>query len=285
MTASSTTAHDTGPDSARRARSRRFFRLRVAFLVSVLVAILLYGALDHRRRQARRAWQRPLDVALILLQRGSLDAEALNEFQTRVDALEEALEREFLRYGGQFRPVHFEQFGPVEERSLPPTPAESPSFLEPLRFSLALRAFAKDNDAALQLSRGDFDGKIYVRLSQPESERRSFVEGLGEDGGTVAVTRIELRLDSIDFGLFVITHELFHLLGANDRYDDTGQTLIPEGLGDPELDPLYPQSTAEVMARGRVIAPGREEPPGHLDQLRVGHTTALEIGWLKATRQ
>jgi hypothetical protein len=282
---SSTGARDRVPDALRLARSRRFFQLRVAFLVSLLIATILYGVLDHRRRQARRAWHRPLDVALVLLQRGSLDAAALSEFQTRVDALEEVLEREFRRYGGQFRPVHFEQFGPVAERTLPPTPAASPSFLEPLWFSLALRTFAKDNDAAVQLSHSDFDGKIYVRLSQPESERRSLVEGLGEDGGVVAVTRIELSLDSVDFGLFVITHELFHLLGANDRYDDTGQTLIPDGLGDPELDPLYPQSMAEVMARGRVIAPGREEPPGHLDQLRVGHTTAIEIGWLKATRE
>jgi hypothetical protein len=34
------------------------------------------------------------------------------------------------------------------------------------------------------------------------------------------------------------------------------------------------------MARGRVLAPGVEEPPGHLSELRVGTQTATEIGWL-----
>jgi hypothetical protein len=45
--------------------------------------------------------------------------------------------------------------------------------------------------------------------------------------------------------------------------------------------PLYPQRTVEVMARGRVIAPGDEVPPSELDELRVGTMTAREIGWLR----
>lgn len=262
--------------------SRRFYYVRVSVLSLVLVGLLVYAALDRARRSARRDWQRPLSVALILLQEGELEAAALHELQQRVEALEAVLEAEFARYGGDFRPIVFRQFGPVPEVGTVPVPAAQPSLWHSLWLSLELGAFARNNDRAAGLTSDDFDGKIYVRLSAPRSQRRSLVEGLGEDGGRIAVTSLELRVDSADFGLFVVAHELFHLLGATDRYGPDGLALLPEGLGDPGLMPRFPQRRAEVMARGRVIEPGVEEPPAQLDELAVGSRTALEIGWLSS---
>jgi len=215
----------------------------------------------------------------VLVERGELDADALAAFEERVPELERALEREFERYGGGFRPFRFQRFGPVPEREAPPRASPEPGPLEPLRVSYALLWFARHSDAAARVA-GDFDGKIYVVLSPPRSAKRALVEGLGQDGGRIAVTNIELSEDSVDFGLFVITHELLHLLGASDRYAADGTATLPDGLGDPEREPLYPQDSAEVMARGRVLEPGREVPPSDLDELRVGPWTAAEIGWL-----
>jgi hypothetical protein len=93
------------------------------------------------------------------------------------------------------------------------------------------------------------------------------------------VTSLELREDSADFGLFVVAHELFHLLGAGDRYGPDGLAELPDGLGEPELVPQFPQRSVEVMARCRVIETGLEEPPGQLAELRVGAKSAAEIGW------
>jgi hypothetical protein len=154
---------------------------------------------------------------------------------------------------------------------------------ESLRLSLALGAFARRADRAAAVDAGNWDGKVYVLLSPPWNARRALVEGLGENGGTIAVTSLELSEDSVDFGLFVVAHELVHLLGAEDRYGPDGLTLLPEGLGAPEQEPQFPQLKAEVMARGRVLAPGQEEPPGQLDELSVGPLTAAEIGWSVAT--
>jgi hypothetical protein len=245
----------------------------------VLVGLLAYAARDHARRSARRDWQRPLQVALVLLEDGELDAAALGHLQERVEPLEEALQSEFERYGGTFCPIRFRQFGPVPEPSAPPSAAPESSLWQSLKLSLALGAFARASDRAAGVNGADFDGKIYVRLSTPRSARLSLVEGLGEDGGRIAVTSLELREDSADFGLFVVAHELFHLLGASDRYGPDGYAELPDGLGEPELEPRYPQRSVEVMARGRVIEPGREEPPGQLGELRVGARTAEEIGW------
>ena len=169
----------------------------------------------------------------------------------------------------------------MPERERPPEADATPGWFEPLRISYELFQFARHSDAAAAVE-GKFDGTIYVVLSPPASARRSLVEGLGQDGGRIAVTNIELRPDSVDFGLFVVAHELFHLLGANDRYAPDGSALVPEGLGDRNRVPLYPQDSAEVMARGRVLEPGREVPPSDLAELRVGPETATEIGWLPA---
>jgi hypothetical protein len=255
--------------------------VRVALLLAVLVAVIIYALRDHAARTARREWRRPLEIALILLERGVVDAGALAAFEARVPALELQLEREFRRHGGGFRPFRFRRFGPFREREAPPRASADPGLFEPLRISYELFQFARRSDAAAGLA-GSFDGKIYVVLEPPASAQRALVEGLGQDGGRVAVTVIELSEDSVDFGLFVVTHELFHLLGAGDRYSPDGATIIPDGLGEPERQPLYPQDTVEVMARGRVLEPGHELPPSDLEELRVGAMTAAEIGWGRA---
>lgn len=264
----------------RRARRRLFFQIRVGALLGVLSFVLLRGAIDYVRRHERRSWQRPLEVALVLIERGSVDATALARFQERVGALEEALETEFSRYGGAFHPIRFRQFGPLLHAPEAPRSSSEPSRLEPLYLAFDLWRFSREADRAAGLAGRRFDGKVYVLLSAPTSDQQALVEGLGQDGGTIAITNVELSEDSVDFGLFVVAHELFHLLGATDRYDESGRSIIPDGLAEPSASPLYPQPGAEVMARGRVLAPGVEEPPGHLSELRVGSRTAAEIGWL-----
>lgn len=262
--------------------SRFFYRLRVGLLLAILAGVSAYAALDHARRNARREWRRPLQVALILLSDGPIDSAALAQLRTRIDPLELALETEFARYGGTFRPIRFRVFGPAMEPEAPPHAPDEPSLLDALRLSLALSGFARASDRALGVDAAGFDGRIYARLRAPQSIRQALVEGLGEDGGRIAVTNIELSAYSVDFGLFVVAHELFHLLGASDRYGPDGDALLPEGLGEPTLVPLYPQRSVEIMARGRVLAPGKEVPPADLGELRVGERTAREIGWLRS---
>ena len=113
----------------------------------------------------------------------------------------------------------------------------------------------------------------------PKDRGRQWVEGSSELGGRVGMARIELDESMIDLALFVVTHELFHTLGASDKYDAVGRALVPDGLVEPNRVPLYPQRYAEVMARNRVVSAGLEEPPESLTELGVGAATAREIGW------
>jgi hypothetical protein len=97
---------------------------RLSVLIGLLVATLLWAGYEIRSRRARRLWQRPLEVAVALVQLGAIDPSALVALRARFPALETRLNEEYHRYGGRLpRPVTFTLFGPVTvDRAPPPDP-------------------------------------------------------------------------------------------------------------------------------------------------------------------
>jgi hypothetical protein len=78
----------------------------------------------------------------------------------------------------------------------------------------------------------------------------------------------------------VIAHELLHTVGASDKYDlKDDAPLFPDGYGDPNQTPLYPQAAAEIMAGRRMLAADRWVQVESLDQAVIGAATAEEIRW------
>ena len=78
----------------------------------------------------------------------------------------------------------------------------------------------------------------------------------------------------------MIAHELLHTVGATDKYDLRNDApAFPDGYGDPQQNPLYPQITAELMAGRRMLSPNRWQQASSLDEVVVGAATALEIRW------
>jgi hypothetical protein len=248
-------------------------------LLLVLAAVLLYAWRDHRSRTLRNDWSRTLDVALLLVA-PDVSPEVAARLRERTSALEDALADEMRRW----RPAGPPPFDVtvLEARvaaTPPPLPLPDEGPVAAVRYAWDLSRFTSALDDAAGLDRR-YDARIYVLARPPANERRRSVEGFGEQGGRVGVIEVELDDAMIDFALFVATHELMHTLGASDRYDATGEPLVPDGLADPAREPLYPQDGAEIMARHRALAPGRSEPPESLVELVVGEATAREIGWL-----
>jgi hypothetical protein len=80
----------------------------------------------------------------------------------------------------------------------------------------------------------------------------------------------------------VIAHEVLHTLGATDKYDlATNQPRHPEGFAQPDRQPLYPQSAAELMGGRIPLSSTESRIPSSLRQVVVGPVTATEIGWQK----
>ena len=271
----------TSAAGRRRLDSRAFFRVRVSILLSILIAVLIWAGCDIQRRRARNHWIETLNVALILVQSDNLDEGAVEMLKRRTGALEERLAAEFHRRNPDApKPFHFTVQGPVDLRRAPPR-QPSEGLFDLARYNFDLWRFTRGVNADAGVEASSFDATIYLVARSPKRASGGSVEGASQEGGTVGVVEVELDRTMVDFALFVTTHELLHLLGAKDKYDASGRSLVPEGLAEPELSPLYPQRHAEVMARNVALSPTAERPPESLSDLKVGAATAREIGWLR----
>jgi hypothetical protein len=174
-------------------------------------------------------------------------------------------------------PFAFTIFGPAPIGSpVPRDPVEG--VWDVVKHSYALDRFTRDVDRRLAVPSRGFDARLYLVVSPATHD--ALVEGLSEHGGKVGVALAELDTETVDTALFVAAHELFHVVGATDRYGPDGRALVPDGLAEPERSPLYPQRYAEIMARNRPLSPTDEQRPESLAELFVGNETAREIGWL-----
>jgi hypothetical protein len=268
------------PTRMREAAPRRWFWIRVSVLLGVLAIVSLYAWHDVTRRSERNEWTRTLDVALVLVREGPVSARAVSALRSETSSLEAALARQYARFrGSPARPFAFVVFGPVDRVQPLPLPPDD-GLIAAGKYAWQLRSFTSDIDARAGVPTRGFDARVYVVLRPPTSS--GFVEGMSEHGGRVGVAVAELDETTVALTQFVMAHELFHTLGANDRYDVQGRTLFPDGLAEPDRDPVFPQRYAELMARNRPLAADREVPPASLDELWVGALTAREIGWAEA---
>lgn len=269
-----------GACRAKAQRKRRFFRVRVAVLLVCLFGVTLYAIRDVRSRRARNDWDHTLDVAVVLLRQGDVDPAAIAALRERLPILEDRLAVERRRYGGNTRPFKLHLVGPVDVAEVRPV-AAGDGFADLLRHNWDMSRYVARIDALAGVEGKLYDTRVYVALKRPATDDRSWVEGESEQNGRVGHVSVELGDKMADFALIVVTHELFHTLGATDKYDDGGKTKRPEGLAEPQRAPLYPQPMLDVMTRNRPVGPFDEKVPESLVELGVGPVTAGEIGWGK----
>ena len=249
-------------------------------LSAILVLVLLWALGDLRSRRARNDWQQSVNVAVILVTRDDIANTTVEALRARLPTLESILAREASRHGLQTVPFQFFFFGPTRAGAPPRPPADDGLW------SLAVHGYrqwrylsAIDDD--LDLDASVWDSRVYLVARRPQSDYVQFVEGYGQDGGRIGVVEVELTKAMIDPVLAVAIHELFHTLGAHDRYGADGRAKLPEGLARPNESPRFPQTHVEVMTRGRPLdGRGHEADLEHLEELGVGPQTAREIGWL-----
>ncbi len=260
------------------ARSAAFRRVRIGILLLVLAGVLLFAWHDVRSRRARTDWRRTLVVGVTIVRVGPVDAAAIEAVRGRVHALEDRLEEEARAWGSTTRPFELVIKGPVDMLEGPPVLAgDGPADLA--RYTWDRWRYVAAVDERVGGSTRGLDSRIFLVVRPAEGKAPRNIEGLSEQGGRIGIVEVDLGEDMADFALFVVAHELFHTLGATDKYDASGDVLLPDGLAEPELEPQLPQRYVELMARHRPVAPGVSKPPESLDELRVGARTASEIGW------
>lgn len=248
--------------------------IRVTALLLVFVSVASNEWLTRRRLWA---WEQPAVVAIYPLA-GDSSPETV-AYARRLAAgdyadIERFFAAEARRYGlraGQ--PVLIRVY--PGGKDLPPAPPRETSGLPVIGWSLKLRFFA------WRMSHVG-DGAIRVFVIYHDDHRLpSLPHSLGLQRGRIGVVHAFATPRMAGSNDVIIAHEVLHAVGATDRYDpSTNLPLVPDGLGDPERRPMFPQDTAELMAGRVMTAPDAAEIPVSLAQCVIGETTAWEIHWL-----
>jgi hypothetical protein len=251
--------------------------VRIALLLLVLLGVALHAWFD---RIATRSWKQPLWVGIYPLNAdGTPGAQRYIAALTRADFkdIEGFVAREAHRYGVTLEdPLHVELY--PQGRELPPVLGRDAGPLGTAWWSLKLRWFAAH--AAAVPGRAAARIRLFVLYHDPATLER-VPDSHGLQKGLVGVVHTFAQRAMTGSNNIVIVHELLHTLGASDKYDPaSGAPLYPTGYADPQREPLYPQTQAEIMAGRRALSAQESDMPAALEEVVVGPATALEIRWL-----
>ncbi len=246
--------------------------------ISILLFVLLFVALSTYLTQARSTdWNNSLWIKIYPINAdGSAEAaKYINALGTTSFAgIETFLTRESERYAVNIaRPARIELGSEVDEQ--PPELDERPNALAVLLWSLKMRwwssAVTGDQDSI------EPDVRIFVRYHKPDTTVR-LENSVGLQKGMVGIVNGYASRRYRGTNNVIIAHEFLHTLGATDKYDArNGQPIGPDGLGEPNRKPLFPQRYAEIMGGRIALAKDNAIIPKSLKYAVIGPLTASEI--------
>jgi len=261
--------------------ARRTFlgTLRLALLLATLAFVALGAWLERVRS---RDWDNTLRVTVYPLPASDEDRE-LATYASGLEAVDFADVGEFLaseaaRHGVALdAPIHLRVSHAATAR--PPRLAEHPNLLSVMAWSLRLRWYAAR--VAWDDPLPTPDVQVFATFAPLDEEGATALpDSVGLSKGLVAVAHLYASRQAAGSNQVVVAHELLHTLGATDKYDPrTGRPRAPDGLGEPDLRPTYPQAYAEIMAGRIAVSAVDAVVPASLDDVVVGELTAREIGW------
>ena len=251
-------------------------RLRIGALLLVLVAVAVG---EWRTGRALNAWDDPLWVGIYPVAADDSDAVArwiedlaADDF-TGVEAWLAGQGRSWgIGVAAPFRLILGKPIG-----SLPPE-APSSGALATASWSLRMRAWSRARLGEQPGPRPDI--ALYVLYHDPE-RLQVLPHSLGLRKGRFGIVHAYASPEMRGSNRVVMAHELLHVVGATDKYDPrNGRPVYPDGYADPDRQPRYPQSRAEIMG-GRVpVSASEARIPDSLDQAVIGPRSAGEIGWI-----
>jgi hypothetical protein len=250
-----------------------FRHLRILLLLGILAAAV---GLTWFEQSRVRAWQGPLDVAVIPINGdGSEQAAATIRTLRAADFadINAFIEREVARYGVQQSPAIQLTLLP-ELKRIPPAPPRDGSALKTVWWSLQLRWWVYRQSGQLLPQLGKV--KLFVLYHSPE-DGVALAHSLGLQKGLIGVVHAFSDRRQTQQNNLVIAHELLHTLGATDKYDAEGRPIYPQGYAEPELPQRLPRHEAEIMAGRLMNAAGQTVMPPGLEQCVIGAMTAREI--------
>jgi hypothetical protein len=264
------------PPGRSRTQPIRWFRAaRIAVLLLVLVVV---AATTWQDRYRSTRWREPLFVAIYPIAADSSPVthnyvDSLDD--ERFKAIDRFFAREAERYGlGTAEPFRTRRQAELTRR--PPERAAGAGLLGTALWSLKLRYWAW---SVSRNAREPADIRVFVLYHDP-AITPTVPHSLGLTKGLIGVVYAFAAPTMSGENDVVIAHELLHTVGATDKYAlQNDAPRFPDGYGDPQQSPLYPQANAEIMAGRRMLSPDRWQQASSLDEVVIGTATAAEIRW------
>jgi hypothetical protein len=252
-------------------------RLRIVILLLVLIFVALNTYFD---RVYSTDWNIPLRIAAYPI---NADGGLVTERYIRqlpsdaLQGIEMFFEEEAKEHGLQMeRPIRMTLLPALAKRP-PPLDPRAGAFAA-LAWSLQMRYWAWRVDAPPGTAP---DIKLFVLYHDPAISP-AVPHSVGLQKGLFGVVHVFADTRMKGSNDTVIAHELLHTLGATDKYDlRTNQPAHPDGFAEPDREPLYPQSFAELMGGRIPVSSAESTTPESLQQVIVGAKSASEIGWSK----
>ena len=269
------------------------FPYRKALAILAFLIVLVYAASVLYRERSRFAWKRPLKVAIIAFMvdlppnysyyierfMEETGKEYVDFDNHTLPDMEGWFQQEHERYGGTVKSVlEIQIFGPYNTTTPPPSPIVEGGFFKRYAAYKKFKAYFKEMDKREGLDPGEFDARIYVQFVR--GRYGGISESYASRREMLGLANCFLDPRAIENNLMVILHELGHVLGATDHYDEAGLPIFPDGYADTGKEPLLPQDKAELMAGRIPISEGSAEEVQNLGEVMIGPKTAREIGWI-----
>jgi len=249
-----------------------------AVRIAVLLIILFFVAVNTWLTQSRSTdWGNSLWVKVYPINADGSDAS--EKYIANLDTadfadIEAFIAREASRYGKSLqRPLRMELGRPIREQ--PPVIDPEAGVLGVMAWSLKMRWWASSTAGEQDVI--DPDVRIFVRYHNPDT---AFLleNSVGLQKGMVGIVNARASRRQQGGNNVIIAHEFLHTLGATDKYSlATGQPTPPDGLAEPNREPLYPQRWAEIMGGRIALAADDAMIPQSLKYTVIGPLTASEI--------
>lgn len=226
-------------------------------------------------------WDRPLDIVIYPINGDK--SETTSKYIKSLDR--ETFEPIDLFFQNEAKRYKLSLKDPVdihlskEIKEIPPKLPRTRSTLSIMFWSLKLRywSWSRDNyDYPKEI-------QIFVVYFDPEKTSR-VAHSLGLQKGLIGVVNAFSSKRMTSDNNVIITHEILHTVGANDKYDPkTNMPFYPIGYAEPERNPVWPQKKAEIMGGRIPINETKAVSPQKMKQTVIGEETAKEIRWITET--
>ena len=254
-----------------------FRNFRVVVLLILLGAVALYV---KDQRLVTQGWYRTLEIVVypINVDDSPYVENYLNSLSSKHFAdIDEFIKRESKKYDVIANTPTTTRLGQRIGNPPPPPPQPGSSALINILWSLKLRWWVWQNAPT------EVNDKYLIRMFVHYHDPKKYSQlshSVGLQKGLVGIVNAFGIHSQKSQNNMVIAHEFLHTVGATDKYNLVGLPLAPDGLGNPDQSPLYPQKKAEIMAGRRAISEDHAEMPNSFRNVVVGKKTAKEIGWL-----